>query len=212
METRSDIIGACAQNHKSGIFKGEEMLSFYLSIIDNINDKCQFEELYLLYRYTMLKVAENVLHDFSLAEDAVHEAFLRILPNMGKIDVINCNKTRAFAVIVVKNISLDMLRSMNRHPITELAEWEELPAGYNTDPEQVLLGKESREAFSLALSGMKKTYADVLALSVAYELSDKEIAGVLGITAANVRIRLYRGRQELIQYFREGTKDDGTEK
>src|SRR5659263_325583 len=170
----SDIIDACAKITLSAIFKGDKMLAFYLSIIDNINDKCQFEQLYLQYRFTMLKVAENVLHDFSLAEDAVHEAFLRILPNMGKIDVINCNKTRAFVVIVVKNISLDMLRSRKRHPVAELAEWEELPAGYNTDPEQALLGKESREAFSLALSTMKKTYADVLALSVAYELSDKE--------------------------------------
>lgn len=186
------------------------MLSFYLAIIDNIEDRCRFEELYLSFRFTMLKVAENVLHDFPLAEDAVHEAFLRILPHMSRIDEINCNKTRAFVVIVVKNISLDMLRSQNRHPAAELAEWEELPAGSNTDPEQALLGKESREAFLQALSVMKKSYADVLALSVAYELSDKEIAAILHITAANVRVRLYRGRQELIQYFREGTREDGT--
>lgn len=187
------------------------MLSFYLAIIDNIEDKCKFEELYLLYRFTMLKAAENVLRDFSLAEDAVHEAFLRILSHIDKIDEIDCNKTRAFVVIVVKNISLDMLRSQNRHPVTELEEWEELPAGSDTDPEQELLGKESREAFSRALSAMKKTYADVLALSIVYELSDKEIAGILGITAANVRVRLCRGRQELIRNFREGTKENGSE-
>ena len=182
------------------------MLAFYLNIIDNIEDKCRFEELYLSYRFTMLKVAENVLHDYSLAEDAVHEAFLRILPHMGRIDEIDCNKTHAFVVIVVKNISLDMLRRQNRHPAADLAEWEELPAGSNTDPEQALLGKESREAFLRALTVMNKVYADVLALSVAYELSDKEIAGILGITAGNVRVRLCRGRQELIQYLREGTK------
>jgi len=61
------------------------MLSFYLAIIDNIEDKCKFEELYLLYRFTMLKAAENILRDFSLTEDTVHEAFLRILSHIGKI-------------------------------------------------------------------------------------------------------------------------------
>ena len=187
------------------------MLSIYLSIIDNIEDKGRFEQLYLLYRFTMLKAAENILRDYSLAEDAVHEAFLRILSHMDKIDEIDCNKTRAFVVIVVKNISLDMLRSQKRHPEAELEEWEELPAGQADNPEQTLLDKESREALSQALSAMKKTYADVLALSIAYELNDKEIAGILGISAANVRVRLHRGRRELISYFREGKQKDGSE-
>ena len=187
------------------------MLVFYLALIDDIEGKNKFEQLYLLHRFTMLKAAENILRDRYLAEDAVHEAFLRLLSHLDKIEAVDCNRTRAFVVIVVKNISLDMLRNQKRHPESELEEWEDLPAGHDNSPEQQLLDKESREEFAGALSAMKKTYADVLALSVTYELNDREIAGILGITEGTVRVRLHRGRQELIRYFGEGKKTDGSE-
>jgi len=197
--------------HRTEKGNGGKMLSLYLALIDDIEEKNKFEQLYLLHRFTMLKAAENILRDRYLAEDAVHEAFLRLLSHLDKIEAVDCNRTRAFVVIVVKNISLDMLRSKNRHPESELEEWEDLPAGHDNSPEQLLLDKESREEFAVALSAMKKTYADVLALSVTYELNDREIAGILNITAANVRVRLHRGRQELIRYFGEGTNTDGSE-
>ena len=60
--------------HRSGT-----MLAFYLSLIDDEVSRSQFEEFYERYRHIMLHVALSVLHDRSLAEDAVHDAFLRII-------------------------------------------------------------------------------------------------------------------------------------
>lgn len=188
------------------------MLAFYLAMLEDEAESSRFEQLYLLHRFAMLRAAENILKDYSLAEDAVHEAFLRIISHMDKIIEINCNKTRAFVVIVVKNISIDMLRSQKRHPESDIMEWEDLPDSRGNNPEQILLDTESSDAFSQAIANLKKPYADILALSVAYEMSDKEIAGFLGITENNVRVRLHRGRQELVRQLMEGTKKDGTQR
>ena len=53
------------------------MLTFYLSMIDSDSDKSKFEQLYIKYRNPMLNRAYDILGDRGLAEDAVHNAFLR---------------------------------------------------------------------------------------------------------------------------------------
>ena len=54
------------------------MLTLYLTLLDDEEDKNLFENLYYSYRKQMITVAQSVLQDSSDAEDAVHEVFLRI--------------------------------------------------------------------------------------------------------------------------------------
>ena len=86
------------------------MLSFYLSLLTDESNKIKFEQFYLQYRHTMLWIAEEILDEHELAEDAVHEAFLRVLDHIQNIFPEKCNKTRSYFVIIVRNIALDMLR------------------------------------------------------------------------------------------------------
>lgn len=48
----------------------------------------------------MFYVANQILQDEFLAEDAVHKAFIKIYDSLHKIDENNCRKTRSFLVIV----------------------------------------------------------------------------------------------------------------
>ena len=58
--------------------------------------------------------AEGILHDEHLAEDAVHEAFLRIIQNFHQIEEILSPKTRSFVVIIVRNAALNMQKKRKR--------------------------------------------------------------------------------------------------
>lgn len=49
-----------------------------LMMVDTPEEKRKFVILYENYRYLMLKVAADILHDYQLAEDAVQEAFVRV--------------------------------------------------------------------------------------------------------------------------------------
>jgi RNA polymerase sigma-70 factor (ECF subfamily) len=53
-----------------------EMLPIYLAMLDGDDEKSKFESLYLTYRKLMFHVANGILNDEGLAEDAVHQALL----------------------------------------------------------------------------------------------------------------------------------------
>lgn len=76
----------------------------FLAIIENEHGRGKLEALYIKYCNDMFRVAYRVLKDWYLAQDAVQTAFLKLADNLDKIDEINCNKTRAFVVIIVRNI------------------------------------------------------------------------------------------------------------
>ena len=61
------------------------MLSVYLMMIDNSDDKVKFEKVYKNYKNIMLNRAYEIVKERQLAEDAVHNAFLKIINNLPKI-------------------------------------------------------------------------------------------------------------------------------
>lgn len=77
------------------------MLPIYLSMLDGDDEKSKFESLYLTYRKLMFHVANGILNDEGLAEDAVHQAFLKILKNFDKVGEISCHKTRSVTLLLL---------------------------------------------------------------------------------------------------------------
>ena len=69
-------------------------------MLDTPEEKAKFEKLYYSHRRTMLHIAMQILKDHQLAEDAVQEAFLRLVKNFSKIGQVNCPRTRLFTVII----------------------------------------------------------------------------------------------------------------
>ena len=64
------------------------MLVLYLSLLDG-EDEGKFERLYYKYRRLMFTCAKEILKDDVLAEDTVHEAFLRLTKYMKKYMRLN---------------------------------------------------------------------------------------------------------------------------
>ena len=61
------------------------MLSFYLSLVDETNEQDKLVQIYDKYKNLMLSVAHEILNDTYLAEDAVHNAFIKLSHNLHKI-------------------------------------------------------------------------------------------------------------------------------
>ena len=66
-----------------------EMLPIYLAMLVGDNKNSKFESLYFTYRKLMFHVTNGRLNDESFAEDAVHQAFLKILKIMEAKKSIN---------------------------------------------------------------------------------------------------------------------------
>ena len=87
-------------------YQGGGEMFFILS--DNQYKNTKLERLYNKYKNEMFYAANNILQDRQLAEDAVHQTFIKIYDILYKIDENNCRKTRNFLVIICRNISIDM--------------------------------------------------------------------------------------------------------
>ncbi len=125
--------------------------------IENDDDREKAAELYRLYSSTMLYIAKSILHDHYLAEDAVIQAFIRIIDNLNKIKTINCYQTRGFVVIIVRNIAFDFLRHQNRSKTVSIDD----NLDYLSDEEPVLDNITTKEACSRitdAITKLNKNY------------------------------------------------------
>ncbi len=179
------------------------MSSFLLSCLMLLPDTVaqeQFEAVYLAHRHTMFYVAKGVLHDDALAEDAVQEAFLRVLKNFHKIDAANCHKTRGFLVVIVKNVALTMLAQRQKRGEVWLMDETHDPAAGQMD-----VGEGAEHIVSL-LRALPETYAHVMLLRYVHEMTEADCAALLEIKPATVRKRLERGRALLQQRLDEEAK------
>ena len=74
--------------------EGGNTLLFFA--IENQNDRSKTERLYHTYKPVMAGVAYNILKDKYLAEDAVHQSFIRVINNLQKLMKMIVTKPRDF--------------------------------------------------------------------------------------------------------------------
>lgn len=104
----------------------------YLATMETADDRTRFESLYLAYRGLMYHVAYHILKNPQDAEDAVHQSFVKLAEHMVTIPDGPCPRTRNLVVTVAERKAIDLYRSRQRHPETELDEqtvWSAPPGG-----------------------------------------------------------------------------------
>lgn len=82
----------------------------YLQTLETPDDRSKFEQMYLEYRNLMFHVAYEILHNEQSAEDATHQAFVKIAENIQKIDEPVCPKTHGNQLDTCASVSLWDLR------------------------------------------------------------------------------------------------------
>ena len=162
------------------------MLSLYLQLLDNEEDRSRFERFYLLYRGLMYHVAIKLLHNEMDAEDAVHQAFLSILQHFSKIRVIDCPESRAYAVIITERKAIDLLRERKRLADEDP---EEVPAASFEQPGDGGLAD--------AMARLPRRYKEALLLRYQHGYSTSELADLWGVKRDSAQKLLWRAKQAL---------------
>lgn len=173
------------------------MLIFYMSLIDSDESKDKFESLYLKYKKHMKHIAMKILGDEHLAEDAVHNAFVKIISNLEKFNKIDCQETRNLIVIIIRSASIDMYRKRKRE--FENTDILQNDISVETDFSMIEVADILNE-----IDVLPDIYKDILLLKVEYGYKDKEIAKLLGIKVDTVSKRLERARKQLKKQLNEG--------
>lgn len=129
---------------------------------------------------SMLRAAYSVLKSTEDAEDAVQDAFLKLIQK--KPNFKSSEHEKAWLLRVTINISKNMLKSASRNnlPVTE----------------EILFSDEKSELITVVMS-LPERYRTVIHLYYYEGYSIKETAAILKLPAATVGTRLARARNLL---------------
>ncbi len=158
----------------------------YLAMIGSDDDRAKFEQIYYKYRNLMYHIAYQVTENREDAEDAVQQAFLYVVENLGKVDSVSGARTRSFLSIITEHKAIDIVRK--RRPVIELDAAEKELA--------VSLPEDSGE-LARAMAKLPRRYQDVLLLHYHNGYSAREIAKMLGSSPAAVRKSIWRAKEAL---------------
>lgn len=169
------------------------MVLVYLSMIEGPEDRNKFEIIYEQYKNLMYYVAYRILREERDAEDAVHNAFVRIAEHIEKISEPVCPKTRAFVVLIVERTAINEYNRQHRRRGLPLEE-EALGA-----PE----GPEEGDAVARAIAALPDRDRELILLKHWQGFSDREIAGLMGMKPGAVSRALQRAKEKLRERLRE---------
>ncbi|MCC0654869.1 sigma-70 family RNA polymerase sigma factor [Clostridioides sp. ES-S-0005-03] len=165
----------------------------YLTIINSEEERNKFEDIYIKYKKLMFYVANQILKDEALSEDAVHNAFLKIIDNLDKINDVNSPKTKGFVVIIVKRISINIYNKRKREEINDIN--DESYKFNSLDLSIEKLGNYSH--LGDALKKLSETDLQVILLKYSHGFSTKEISKILNIKEVNLYKKNKRALEKL---------------
>ncbi len=174
------------------------MLLLYLSLVRTDRDKQKVQRVYEQYYGLMMYIASRYCPQRSDAEDVVHDAIVKIIRHIDCVDVSDETRTKAFCVTVVKHTALDRLKSKEAQVIS-MEDFQETPA-QTTD---FAITKDAYEDLVRAIRALDDCYRTVLTLKYGNDMTDRQIASLLGLSEKAVSVRLSRGRQKLRQALEE---------
>jgi RNA polymerase sigma-70 factor (sigma-E family) len=143
----------------------------------------------------LIRLAYVMLGDLPSAEDVVQEAFCGLYRQWGRLDGADG------ALYYVRASVLNGCRSVLRHRAVRRRGLAEQPPAVSA--EAVVLGGEEREEVIRALGGLPHRQREVLMLRFYCDLSDEQIARVMGIGQSTVRSTAHRALQALGQILKE---------
>ncbi len=166
-------------------------------------DREKLALLYDRYKNRMYITACKILKDPYLAEDAVHNAFVAILKNIGKTGDPDSISTASYCLKAARSAALNMVKKAGR----------EVPVAYSEEDirsDESLLdeicSEENYQAIVKAIEALDEKYRDVLSLYYLNGLNVREIGGILCRKETTIKQQLARGRRKLIEIIEQEVK------
>ncbi|MFZ0482477.1 MAG: sigma-70 family RNA polymerase sigma factor [Desulfobacterales bacterium] len=153
-----------------------------------------FRSFYRIQRKKMFGYLMRLTGNYQLASDIMQESFARYLEHYG-------SQTQNVSLLftIARNLVWDNARKK-----TNNKEIENDIEDVTFNPEEQLLVRESYRNVLSAMQKLKKSQRDLLALTVSSDLSYREIANILGISEANVKVKVHRARILLKKLLQTG--------
>jgi len=158
-------------------------------------DKEKLEQLFALYERQMYGTAFRILQDTGQAEDAVQDAFLKIMPRLSQIKVPDSIETKRLMLRIIRSTAIDIYRKNRREWENTIFDPEDIQKNQKSFMDQNLSRIENRQMIQRALLALDQKYREVLELKCYFGLSHREMGLLLEITEDAVAKRYERAKK-----------------
>ncbi|HUX12200.1 MAG TPA: RNA polymerase sigma factor [Spirochaetia bacterium] len=160
-----------------------------------------FKSVYETVFPIIIRIAYRITNDLDVAEEVCQEAFIRYYERGDAIP--DAEQAKFWLIRVCKNLSLNYEKRKGRERRAYERVFRE-PKRTQDTGETLVLKDETSEAVQQALAALPEKLRIVLVLKEYANLSYKEIAAVVGISEGNVKVRVFRARERLADFLKEG--------
>ncbi|MBO5417977.1 MAG: sigma-70 family RNA polymerase sigma factor [Clostridia bacterium] len=178
------------------------MLAFYLTLVDEPEDKSLVEKIYYDYRDHMFAAANGILQNEQDAEDAVHDAFVKIAQNIKMFRKYDEDHLKASVLAITRHRALNMLKKGSNVEIDSLDDEksEAFRSAHDTqDIEQDFIDKLRYERLNRAIENLAEGDRDLITLYYVQRLPGKDIAKMFDMKDCTVRKKAERLRKKLYE-------------
>lgn len=147
-----------------------------------------FEEIYKAYWPKVFRISMGYVNDYDAAKDLTQDTFITVFQKLPGFRNESAIGTWVFKI--ASNHCLRQIEKQKRMPKTELpGEIEDVVQG-NTEGKMIFLYK--------CISELPETDRIIISLELE-DVKQAEIATIVGISEANIRVRIYRIKEKLTQ-------------
>ena len=151
-----------------------------------------FEELYHRYKRHIFTFCLRLTGDRSLAEDATHDAFLKMYHNVATLT--NVSAFRSWLFTIARNEVFKMLRKHHRNGTVDAdSVWAD------DTPLTLTQTNDTKAIVTSCMDSLKVEYREVLLLREYEQHTYAEIAAITGNTESSVKSRLFKTRKALVE-------------
>lgn len=176
------------------------MISAALAILESEEQRNELSELYKQNIMQFYSIAYSKLHNRQDAEDAIQEAFLRIVRYPEKFFEIPTHKRLPYAVIIIRNVAIDMYNSKNKISTEQLNQDYELET---ISLENHLFEKITHDEVVSFVNRLSTAQRNVLMLHCFFGLSIDETSQRLNISLTSVNKHLTLARRAIRKFIEE---------
>jgi RNA polymerase sigma-70 factor (ECF subfamily) len=151
----------------------------------------EFDQLFLANFSRVREISARIVGDRAVAEEIAAEAFARAYARWSKVR--RYDNPVAWVVRTASNASIDVLRRRR-------ADLPEVPVDQETATRLV----EIRASLVPALRSLPRRQRQVVVLRYVADLTDDQVAEVLGVSAGTVKVHLHRALPALRRRLEDG--------
>ena len=167
------------------------------------------EDIYLKHERLMYYIAGKYSEVSAQREDIVQTAVLSLLKNEATLQRLPPYAQINYIAAAVRNTAINTIKRDQKEtarciPLDDLT--EDFPQAHIPGAEVRYLEKEKQEELLTAFQEMREEEKQLLYGKYLMDLSDAELAQMLGCKPSSVRMKLTRARRAFVEKLREGGK------